>query len=158
VEPIVLQPTNRGAVVLFPLDSGQSYQGDEGGFDNQSAMLNYNKNLKEHSRTLRNNMTQAEIYLWKRLRGKQIGDAQFYRQKIIGNYIVDIFCAQARLVIELDGGQHYLETGHAKDEKRDNDLKNPGLQVLRFSDREVFENPEGILSRILECLVKESEV
>ena len=97
-------------------------------------------------------MTEAEKYLWKRLRGKQIGNLQFYRQKVIGNYIVDFFCAKAGLVIELDGGQHYSEDGRAKDEKRDQDLQNQGLQVLRFSDREVFENPEGILTCILECL------
>lgn len=132
-------------------------KGDEGGFDNQGAMLNYNKDHKQHSRTLRSNMTQAEIHLWKRLRGKQINNVQFYRQKIIGNCIVDFFCAQAGLVIELDGGQHYLKTGRTQDEKRDKYLKEQGLRVLRFSDREVFENPEGILSRILEYLGKKGE-
>ena len=56
-------------------------------------------------------MTEAEKHLWKRLRGKQIGGLQFYRQKIIGNYIVDFFCPKASLVIELDGGQHYTDAG-----------------------------------------------
>jgi very-short-patch-repair endonuclease len=95
-------------------------------------------------------MTQAEIYLWKRLQGKQINNAQFNRQKIIGNYIVDFYCAKARVVVELDGGQHYSVIGQIKDKKRDDFLKEQGLRVLRFSDREVFENLEGILIRILE--------
>ena len=93
-------------------------------------------------------MTEAEKFLWRRLRRKQIGKAQFYRQKVIGNYIVDFFCAQAGLVIELDGGQHYSEEGRAKDEKRDRDLKNQGLQILRFlAERNEREKTSGQKAR-----------
>lgn len=111
-------------------------------------ILAYNHDLKQHSQTLRKKMTEAENHLWKRLRGKQIG-LQFYRQKIIGNYIVDFFCAKANLVIELDGGQHYSDEGILRDAKRDRYLKTQGLQILHFSDREVFVNTEDVLKQIL---------
>ena len=70
-------------------------------------MLSYNKDLKQLSRNLRSNMTDAEMLLWSRIRGKQLKGFQFYRQKIIGKYIADFYCPKASLVIEIDGGQHY---------------------------------------------------
>ena len=77
----------------------------------RNAMLSYNKGLKEPSRQLRKNMTEAERLFWSRVRGKQLSGAQFYRQKIIGNFIVDFYCRQAKLVVEIDGGQHYEGRG-----------------------------------------------
>jgi len=76
----------------------------------------------------------------------------FYRQKIIGKYIVDFYCPKANLVIELDGGQHYSESGEAKDRARGGILKEMGLKVLRLSDRDVFENIGGVIERIWSCL------
>jgi len=70
-------------------------------------MLSYNRNLKPLSRNLRSNMPEAEILLWSKLRGNQLKGLQFYRQKIIDNYIVDFYCPKSRLVVEVDGGQHY---------------------------------------------------
>ena len=72
-------------------------------------MLFYNTRLKQISRQLRSNKIDAEKLLWLRLRAKQLKGRQFYRQKIIGNYIVDFYCPKANLIIELDGGQHYTE-------------------------------------------------
>lgn len=77
---------------------------------------------------------------------------QFYRQKIIGNYIVDFFCPRANVVIEVDGSQHYSEEGENRDKRRDNYLRGNGLKVLRFSDREVFENLDGVIESIWENL------
>ena len=77
---------------------------------------------------------------------------QFYRQKIIGNYIVDFYCHGAKLVIELDGGQHYTEERLKRDKIRDDYLRDHGLSVLRFSDREVFENLTRVVERIYENL------
>jgi len=108
-------------------------------------MLNYNKTLKDFSRNLRNNMTDAERLLWSKIRGKQLKGYQFYRQKPIGNYIVDFYCPKANLAIELDGGQHYSTTGKQKDAARDNHLGQLNIKVLRFSDRDVFENLTSIL-------------
>lgn len=93
-------------------------------------------------------MTDAENVLWSRIRCKQIKSCQFYRQKIIGNHIVDFYCPKAKLVIELDGGQHYNNDGKEKDAQRDAYLASIGLKVLRFSDRDVFENLDGILEKI----------
>ncbi len=67
-------------------------------------MLSYNKSLKQFSRNLRKNMTDAERLLWSRIRRKQLKRLQFYSQKIIGNYIVDFYCPELKLVIEIDGG------------------------------------------------------
>ena len=97
-------------------------------------------------------MTDAENMLWLKLRRKQLKEYPFYRQKIIGKYIVDFYCPKANLVIELDGGQHYSETGRAKDRERDDVLREMGIKVLRFSDREVFENMDGVMQGIWSCL------
>jgi len=111
-------------------------------------MLAYNNSLKKYSRQLRNNMTDVEVALWSRIRGKQLKGYQFYRQKPVGNFIVDFYCPKGNLIIELDGGQHYSEEGKAKDECRDSYLEDLGLRVLRFSDREVFEDIRGVLEKI----------
>jgi very-short-patch-repair endonuclease len=116
--------------------------------DLKEKMQRYNKSLKECSRLLRVNMTEAERLLWEKIRGKQLKGYQFYRQKTIGNYIVDFYCPKAKLVIELDGEQHYNSEGKAKDRARDGYMKGIGLRVLRFSDKEVFENTQGVLERI----------
>ena len=111
-------------------------------------MLNYNKGLKTFSKQLRINTTDAERRLWSRIRGKQLKEYQFYRQKTIGDYIVDFYCPKARLVIELDGGQHYSAEGKERDGMRDHYMAKVGIAVLRFSDKEVFNNLEGVLEQI----------
>lgn len=97
-------------------------------------------------------MTDAESLLWLKLRGKQLKGHQFYRQKTIGDFIVDFYCSKANLVLELDGGQHYTEDGKAKDMRRDEFMRSIGLRVLRFSDRDVFDNMDGVIERIAENL------
>ena len=115
-------------------------------------MIPYNKDLKPFARELRKNMTDAELHLWNRVRRKQLNGYQFYRQKNIGNYIVDFYCPAAKLIIELDGSQHYTEEGKEKDGIRDSYLAGLGFKVIRFTDREVFENTTGVLQRIFEYL------
>jgi len=115
-------------------------------------MLQYNKELKENSRSLRNNMTDAERLLWSKIRNRQIKDHRFIRQKIIGNYIVDFYCPKACLIIELDGGQHYTNEGMQKDKERDKYLSELGFRVLRFSDRDVLKNIAGVIDEILKYL------
>ena len=95
-------------------------------------------------------MTDAERHLWSKLRMRQLKGFQFYRQRIIGDYIVDFFCHRAKLVIEVDGGQHYSDEMAQTDRKRDEYLQNHGLRVLRFTDTEVLNNIEGVIERILE--------
>ena len=112
-------------------------------------MVLYNQNLKQLSRAFRKNSTDAEIRLWAKLRLRRLNGLQFYRQRIIVNYIVDFFCPKAKLIIEVDGGQHYFGKIHDDDLKRDEYLKNLGFKVLRFSDRDVLTNIEGVVENIL---------
>jgi very-short-patch-repair endonuclease len=95
-------------------------------------------------------MTDAEKRLWSKLRLKQLNGYQFYRQMVIGNYIVD-FCSPAlKLVIEVDGSQRYTSEGLKSDKTRDKYLQGCGLKVLRFNDYEVFTNISGVVENILE--------
>ncbi len=113
-----------------------------------AAMISYNKNLKQFSRNLRKNMTDAEKLLWSRIKGKQLKGLQFYRQKIIGNYIVDFYCSESKLVIEVDGGQHYSTEGKNKDQIRDDYMEKVGINVLRFSDRDVLKRIDAVMEKI----------
>jgi very-short-patch-repair endonuclease len=97
-------------------------------------------------------MTDAERLLWSRIRKKQLKGLQFYRQRIIGNYIVDFYCPEAKLVIEVDGSQHYGNQGKEKDTVRDDYLRRLGMKILRVSDRDVFENIDGIMERVYESM------
>jgi very-short-patch-repair endonuclease len=114
-------------------------------------MLHYSKDLKRVSQRLRRSSTDAEKHLWTRIKGKQIKGLQFYRQKIIERYVVDFYCPKARLVIELDGGQHYEDSMREKDITRDEVLKGLGLTVLRFSDREVLTDTDAVMEKIWSC-------
>src|SRR3990172_5323476 len=101
-------------------------------------MLRYNSNLKDKARELRKNLTDSESALWSHLRNKQLLGIQFYRQKPIGEHIVDFYAPGAKLVVEVDGSQH-LGGDHAlKDRRRDGYLVSLGLKVLRFNSREVL--------------------
>lgn len=111
-------------------------------------MVTYQPKLKRYSRRLRQQQTDAEQKLWMRLRRKQIHNLQFYRQKPLGNYIVDFYCPKAKLIIELDGGQHFIDAGIEKDAERDQYLRVLGMHVCRFSNREIMENFERVLQHI----------
>lgn len=108
----------------------------------------YNKNLKQPSRDLRNNMTDAEQLLWRQLRLKQILVLQLYRQKPIFNFIVDFYCFAANLVIECDGVQHCSEDGHLADQIHDQALSELGLVVLRFSNRQILTETDAVVEQI----------
>ena len=97
-------------------------------------------------------MTDAENMLWSKLRPKQLKGYQFYRQKIIGKYIVDFYCPKANLVVELDGGQHCSEAGKEKDRARDDVFAKMGMKVLRFSDTDVLKSIGGVMEGIWSCL------
>lgn len=119
-------------------------------------MKPYNKNLKQASRDLRNNMTGAEKLLWSKLRNKQILGLQFYRQKPILNFIVDFYCPAANLVIECDGGQHYTDEGLEADRIRDEALAQLGLNVLRFYNGQVMGQIDGVVEVIYQFIQQES--
>ena len=117
-------------------------------------MKPYNKNLKQASRELRNNMTEAEKLLWTRLRGKQILGLQFYRQKPILNFIVDFYCPAANLVIECDGSQHFTDEGLEADRVRDQALAELGLRMLRFDNGMVFRETDVVVQVIYDVITQ----
>ena len=114
-------------------------------------ILPYNQNLKEISKDLRKRLTEAEKHLWERLKHKHLGYI-FYRQKPIGDYIVDFYCNQAKLVVEVDGGYHLDNEAAGNDRARNEYMKNLGLTVLRFTNSEVLGNTEKVVEKIKEHL------
>ena len=103
------------------------------------------KALRKRARTLRNNMTKAEIILWSRIRLKQINGYKFRRQYPVFDFIADFYCHELKLIIEVDGGIHTLPEQAKSDEYRDNLLKNNGYYVIRLTNDEVETNLEGSL-------------
>jgi len=113
-----------------------------------SEMLRYNPNLKIIARQLRKNMTDSERVLWSRLRGKQLLGVQFNSQKAIGEYVVDFYAPRAKIVIEIDGSQHFTGEHVEGDKQRDKYLVDLGLRVLRFNSREVLTSIDEVVAAI----------
>jgi very-short-patch-repair endonuclease len=115
-------------------------------------MLPYPHKQRTRARRLRTDQTEAEKKLWARLRARQLRGVKFRRQHPVGPFIADFCCVEARLIIELDGGQHALRTN--KDERRTMFLRRSGYQVLRFWDHDVLANTDVVLERIREKLTQ----
>lgn len=109
-----------------------------------------NPKLTENAKNLRKNMTKEERHLWYDFL-KQL-PLTVNRQKVIGKYIVDFYCAQAQLVIELDGSQHYESDAQENDRARGEYLRGLGLTVKRYSNRDVNKNFEGVCADILQFI------
>jgi len=103
--------------------------------------------VSQLARTLRSNLTDAEARLWYHLRRKQLDGFRFRRQHPLGPYVVDLFCPEAKLIIEIDGGQHAEESS-----RREDWLKARGYRVIRFWNNDVLANTEGVLLKIKEAL------
>jgi very-short-patch-repair endonuclease len=108
--------------------------------------------LLRHAREMRGEATDAETLMWYLLRNRRLADAKFRRQHPIGRYIVDFFCKEYRLVVELDGGQHRDQQTY--DARRDAFLREQGLSVLRFWNNDVLGETEGVLQQIWELIEK----
>jgi len=121
-----------------------------------SRILTYSGRSAEWARRLRRESTNSEKRLWMVLRNNQLG-IHFRRQAPCGFYIVDFLAVKARLIVELDGSQHYTEDGQKSDRKRDAYLQRHGLTVLRFSNVDVIENIEGVLAEIEKHVRKSRE-
>ncbi|NVO00799.1 MAG: endonuclease domain-containing protein [Geobacteraceae bacterium] len=117
-------------------------------------VLPYNKNLTALARDNRNNPTKAESKIWKEiLRMRQFAQYKFLRQKPIGGYIVDFYCSELRLVIEIDGDSH-VETIEY-DLERTRFLNALGLQVIRYTNDEVTRNIDGVYDDLIQKLQRE---
>jgi len=106
----------------------------------------YNKHLKEYSRHLRNNSTLSEVLLWKHLSSKKMKGYTFNRQKPLLNYIVDFYCKELNLVIEIDGSSH--DHKYDSDKSRQSELESNGLHFLRFEDKDVKRDIHNVLRTI----------
>ncbi len=102
----------------------------------------HNKKIVPFAKELRKNMTKEERHLWYDF--LKTYPIRFSRQKVLGKYIADFYCAQANLVIELDGSQHYEDEGMANDRKRTAYLQEFGITVIRISNFDVLKNFEGV--------------
>ena len=113
----------------------------------------HNKNIVPFAKELRKNMTKEERHLWYDfLKNYPI---KFTRQKVLGKYIADFYCAKANLVVELDGSQHYEDVGLMNDEKRTQYLEQYGIKVIRISNLDVLKNFEGVCMHI-DNVIKQS--
>lgn len=108
--------------------------------------------LLQHAREMRKNPTTAERALWNVLRKKNLEGYKFRRQHPIGNYIVDFYCPMKKLAIEVDGGQHSEQ--EEQDAERTAFFELKGCRVIRFWNKEVLENIQGVVDRIVEELDK----
>jgi very-short-patch-repair endonuclease len=104
--------------------------------------------MKDLRKYLRHSLTPAEASLWKALQGSKLAGKKFRRQHSIGNYVVDFYCPECELAIELDGERHFNSIASEYDLRRSEFLSRYSVRVLRFENRAAFENPEGVLEAI----------
>jgi very-short-patch-repair endonuclease len=131
---------------LVPSPRGERAEGEGG-----TASIMKRDNI-DRSRHLRRNQTDAEKKLWNVLRNRNLNDAKFRRQFPIDNYILDFYSPEYKLCIEADGGQHYTNEGEQRDAARTEVLSRLGVQVLRFSDRDILNNMEGVCEVIQKAI------
>lgn len=115
----------------------------------------HNKKLRENARTLRKSMTKEERHLWYDFL-KEL-PIVVHRQKIIGNFIVYFYIAEAKLVIELDGSQHFEDAGLQKDAERDGFLRSHGLTILRYANSDVNKNFQSVCQDVWNHLYFEKQ-
>jgi very-short-patch-repair endonuclease len=104
--------------------------------------------LKSRRQELRSALTPAEIRLWQALKGRQLMGRKFRRQHSMGPYVLDFFCPAEALAVELDGSAHDSAAANERDERRDAFLASLKIRVVRFENRHVMENLEGVLAEI----------
>jgi len=129
-----------------PLERGGFAAGEDGVCFMNSKILTYNPSLKEKAKKLRKQGVLSEVLLWNELKGKKLLGFDFHRQKPIDIYIVDFYCNELRLAIEIDGDSHNYKIEY--DKKRENKLKNLGITILKYYDGAVKQNVFEIVEDI----------
>jgi very-short-patch-repair endonuclease len=124
----------------------RTFRSSEGIFRRE--IIDYERYLKELARKLRQNMTLGEVLLWQRLKRKQMRGYDFDRQRPIDRYIVDFYCKDLKLAIEIDGSSHDGEEAKVNDDIRQERLESLGVRFLRFTDADVKRNMEMVLNSI----------
>ena len=120
----------------------------------KNAIIPYRKDLKLLARKLRKNSTLSEVLLWCEIKNKQLEGFQFHRQVPMLDYIVDFYCHELNLVIEIDGDSHYHDDAPHKDEIRQKRIENYGITFLRFDDIDVKQNMPHVLCSIIDWIVE----
>ena len=105
--------------------------------------------MLERRRELRRNQTSAEKALWNRVRAKQLNGFKFFRQYSIGPYIVDFYCPEKHLVVELDGESHFADDAVIYDKERTAYLNSLHIRVLRFLNTDIYDNIDAVCARVL---------
>ena len=95
-------------------------------------------------------MPQAEVILWSKLKGKGLVGHKFRRQYSIGKFVVDFYSPKLKLVIEVDGDSHFVEGSHERDRERQKIIETFAITFLRFNNKEIYENIDGVLNQIIE--------
>jgi very-short-patch-repair endonuclease len=103
----------------------------------------------QQARRFRKKSTDAEKRLWASLRNRKAAGLKFRRQYCIGDRVVDFFCAEAKLAIELDGSGHSRHVGETTDLDRELELYEKGIRILRFQNKDIFENLDAVVNRII---------
>ena len=109
---------------------------------------------KGKRKKLRRNMPQAEVILWLRLKNKRLKDYRFRRQYSVGKYVIDFYCPKLKLAIEIDGESHFTEKAEIRDKLRQYIIESYGIEFMRFTNREIYENIDGVLLAIMERFEK----
>ncbi len=118
-------------------------------------IIPYNPKLKELARKLRNDSTLGEVLLWKELNNKKMYGYDFHRQKPLLNYIVDLYCYELNLVIEIDGQYHTHEETYKLDLLREQELEKYNLTIMRFTEQEVRKDMVNVLRTIETYILKQ---
>ena len=111
-------------------------------------ILNNLPHKKDQRRALRSNLTTAEAVLWNRLKGSQLNIRKFRRQHSVGEYILDFYCPQEKLAVELDGASHFTTAGNLHDAARAEYLNSVGIRVVRFENKLIWSALESVLQTI----------
>lgn len=111
-------------------------------------ILNNLPHKKDQRRSLRSNLTSAEATLWNYLKDSQLNNRKFRRQHSVGEFILDFYCPQEKLAVELDGAGHFTATGNLHDAARTEYLNSVGIQVIRFENRLIWSALESVLQTI----------
>jgi len=122
--------------------------------DNVSMFYNAKPHIFEKAKMLRKNMTEAELKLWERLKGKQMLGLRFRPQHPIDMFIADFYCHPVKLVIEIDGGIHQSTYQKEYDFGREGELENLGIQVIRFTNEEIENNINQVIKQIKQTCIK----
>lgn len=157
---IVKQIAEKLGLTFVPEKNSSPLEGrcpEDGGVKKEYNQISNLPHLKTFRKELRNNLTAAEASLWKLLQGKKLEGKKFRRQHSVGNYILDFYCPTERIAIELDGQGHFETQQAIYDQERDLFLKYYGIRVLRFENKEVWNNSESLLEKVKSYFGKQTQ-